>query len=357
MLGKTGITLLFSTHVDIARFQNKIELNVNELLNSIDKYDGYSLTRGVCGLALLISYLQEKSRIEDDASVLLNEVDEIVLHGLKSDISIHFFDYLHGYLGIINYLIRRKHQIINDDFILQSILKLLTFLEEDSKYPFDYSVQDTKYVANFGLAHGIPSFLSMLININKIIKSTDVDNYIRRLTLFIFSKKQHLPHIKSKYPHCLPKEDMPYLEGRLAWCYGDLGINITLLKSARYLKDELLEKEILQDLIYCANRKSFKDTAIMDCCFCHGAAGVSYIYKQLYRIYKINEFHENYSFWQDFIQDRYNEYGLDGLKTYYGKEGWVLEKGLLEGIAGVYISLYPDEVDQDLINYLFLIDF
>jgi lantibiotic modifying enzyme len=69
---------------------------------------------------------------------------------------------------------------------------------------------------------------------------------------------------------------------RLAWCYGDLGIAISLLAAARCLGDLALEATAC-DIALSAARRTGSNAGVIDASLCHGAFGVAHLFNRLYQ--------------------------------------------------------------------------
>lgn len=354
MLGNTGIALFIAANNQESNKEIYLEKIINSLINDINKFPNFSLSNGITGFAFLNQFLIKKKLINDS---LTAKLDSAVSYGYKKFLPLKEYDYLHGYLGIINFFsysnLHEKHKRT----IEREFSYLLDFLSPSGSFPIDRELNSSKFLANFGLAHGIPSFLSILINYNRLIENPLIVSKIKSLTEFILSQKIDNINFVSRYPSSIYKSsNTKRMESRLAWCYGDLGVNLVLLKAAKYLKNKQLENEVLKDLVHLSFRKKEEETYIIDCCFCHGAAGLVYIFKYLYSLYNLKEFKETFLYWESYILSRFNRFGLLGLSFHLKSTGWLNEKGLLEGHAGIYLALFKEEFDDEVFNKIFLID-
>lgn len=72
--------------------------------------------------------------------------------------------------------------------------------------------------------------------------------------------------------------------------------------------------------------------------FCHGYVGVAHIFNRVYQLTKIVKFKDAASFWykETLSFAKFNN-GYAGYMTY--KNGWQLELGLIQGFAGIGLSL------------------
>jgi len=363
MLGKTGLCFFLTS--ERSRRNLAISQEIIDTLNSdLTLFRGFAISSGTSGFYLLLKYLKKCDLLDDGFQTNMSFVDEICDFGLNRYISGKNFDYLHGYLGIYNTFIynipSKQVQQNPQHFYNSSFDNILGFLDpQNPVFPFDKNIDQTRYLANMGLAHGIPSILSVLINHHKVFPSKENLKTITAIVDFILSKKRNACLLQSKFSSVLKKDNNreEEKESRLAWCYGDLGVNLCLLKASIVVGDNVLEQNIVGDLITTCKRRTYEETSVIDCSFCHGAAGLVYYYKKLYNRYKIFEFKDAYEYWERFILTRYNSHGIKGLNTFYGAKGWTLEYGILEGLIGIYLAFFDEDFDCGIFDYIFLTDF
>jgi len=133
---------------------------------------------------------------------------------------------------------------------------------------------------NLGIAHGVPGVIGFLSDVLK----TKI-HYELTLDLLQNSIKWLLAQDDGKhFGYTLPPNSpkMKLMGPRLAWCYGDLGIAVTLLNASRALKDGELEKRALT-IAHRAVRFSDSASLITDPYPCHGSSGVFHIFNYIYQ--------------------------------------------------------------------------
>src|SRR5262249_31072375 len=85
----------------------------------------------------------------------------------------------------------------------------------------------------------------------------------------------------SIFPHNVGP-GVPRTPTRIAWCYGDLGIATALMMAATSVKNRNWRTEALR-IAKSVARRSIRNSGVMDCGLCHGAAGVAHIFNRLFQ--------------------------------------------------------------------------
>lgn len=130
---------------------------------------------------------------------------------------------------------------------------------------------------------------------------------------------------------------------RLAWCYGDLGIALSLLLAARAVGQEEWEREALEIGRVCAAR-TFESSGAVDAGVCHGMAGNAHLFNRLAQATGDPRFAEAARSWflRALDQRRRGE-GLGGYVMYVMGESqelaWQEDPGFLTGSAGLGLTL------------------
>jgi lantibiotic modifying enzyme len=136
--------------------------------------------------------------------------------------------------------------------------------------------------------------------------------------------------------------DYPVSGSRLAWCYGDLGIGMSLWQAAQVTGNKAWRKKAIDTLIHTTGRRNPKENAVIDAGLCHGAAGIAHIYNRVYHHTGNEIFKELALHWLEVTMKlAVYEDGYAGYKAWHTEKygGWVAEAGLLEGVAGIGLML------------------
>ena len=291
-----------------------------------------SFIDGISGFYWFMSFYNKKY-FDLDAS-FFNDIDsiQILVNSFNNNLSQNNYDYLHGAFG--QFLALEELNVFSKNG-LDAVIKNY-FLEE--KIP--YFIQDNEQVHNLGLAHGIPSLISIL-SISKLNNSqeliTPLINY-----LDVYYKKYIREKTKglSIFPHFISKNTTRVNDSRLAWCYGDIGIAISFWNAGKIFSNIIWKQTAIDILLHSTKRRDLAENAVVDAGICHGTAGLAHIYNRFYKETSIKEFDEARWYWLNETLKMANfEDGLAGYKAWQGQQGWQNEYGLLEGIAGIGLVL------------------
>jgi lantibiotic modifying enzyme len=133
---------------------------------------------------------------------------------------------------------------------------------------------------NLGVSHGIPGVLGFLAE-------AAAQGHTRAMHLlepgmaWFFTQAFDRPS-PSYYSATLERGEQPKSGGgRLSWCYGDLGISVTLLMVARKVSNPVWEEWALTIAHQCTRRPVFGQ-GTMDAGLCHGAFGNGHLFGRLY---------------------------------------------------------------------------
>jgi hypothetical protein len=124
-----------------------------------------------------------------------------------------------------------------------------------------------------------------------------------------------------------------------------------LLIAARGVGYPEWENEALRIARRAAVRDS-KTAGVKDAGLCHGAAGLAHIFNRFFQAKSDNMFREAAQFWLgNMLEMRRPGLGVAGFPTYHrsdeGKEDWKPGVGLLDGVAGVALTLLAATTDVE----------
>lgn len=301
----------------------------------------------------------------------LTEFDGILYRMLIQDIRKHNIDFLHGMIGMGFYFAMRCKCGYYDRNI-DSLGLLVDYLysnavKEYGSYHgpvFSWRLPDKEdgREYNISLSHGCASIAIMLCEFYRL----DISEYLKRkvcemivgiknylLTQELDPKRNftgsHFPNFSKEY------DDNLKFGSRLAWCYGDLGICISLIQMSDVLHDKTLENKALDILSYsAASRRDFTHNYVRDAEICHGAAGIGQIFRAMYQKEATANFKSAATYWYDTVLSMYtSESGDITYLTYNAdKQIWTRRCSLLEGIPG--IGLYLLHADSFLNQVLII---
>ncbi|MBC74168.1 MAG: hypothetical protein CMH47_18255 [Muricauda sp.] len=311
-------------------------------------YSNPTYSTGITGFGWTIQHLNNSNFIQLDCDELLSPFDEYLYNYMLAEFKIGNYDFLHGALGYAFYFLSRFES--TGDVDLKKRYK--AYLLESLAYLNDLSIKTNSGLAwesildihkknkgyNLSLSHGISSILNYLAR----LYHTGIE---RKTTLaLIQGGVSYITNLENKdidnfalFPSWVePGEKIDY-NGRVAWCYGDLGIGLSLLRVGESISDDQLMDYSLRVLKQTTKRKLPKDTLVNDASICHGSYGNALIYNKLQRKKSDRTFQGSYKFWiEDGIQKATHKDGYCGYKQWYpSQQRWSPELSLLEGIAGI----------------------
>lgn len=349
MYGGIGIALFSCYNFQMT---NKIEemnqctIKAETAINSLDRQiSNLTFGKGVTGILWAIEHLA-KSRVLDTSlnSIVDDDFFGIYHKRCKNILSKGEYDYLLGAGGaFLLYLETDMEKQIID---LYNVLQKTAVTEGDEIYWRQSPVlggNEADMTINLGLAHGLPSILSILSCIYN--RCTCLDAKVR-LKLkddvyksFNWLKRNCLNPAKegSYFPFSFNKVKKPFSTS-LRWCYGDLGVSIALINAGNNLGiPEIYDfgVEIARD---CADR-NVDSKSIVDAHLCHGTAGIAHIFNRLFNGTGIEVFRNASEYWFDETIMKFDSSLKSGFKAWKGDYGWIEYDGLLEGSAGIGLAL------------------
>jgi lantibiotic modifying enzyme len=189
------------------------------------------------------------------------------------------------------------------------------------------------------VAHGVPGVLPVLAQ--ACAAGVDARELLDGAVAWTLAQK--LPgEEESDFPYTVA-EGSDRKPTRLAWCYGDLGIAVTLLSAARTMGEESWEREAVE-IGRKAARRRLEGSGVIDAGLCHGAAGDGHLFNRLYQATGDPVFREAAVYWieQALAMQKPGE-GIGGYQVWVVGEGtelaWRPDPGFLTGSAGIALAL------------------
>ena len=346
--GKLGILLFFCCYYKKSK-SKEILLSINELVNAIVEYYNTknsfkTFANGITGYLWMVKFLIKNGFLCIEEDDFFKHIESYINKYMMTEINKGNYDYMHGALGPFMYFLNTSNINFCEDFIDK--LDSLGVKDEKCNGKRWFYFKDNNIInlsVSFGLSHGITSILSLL---NKSyasgIKTEKCRTLIKEITNYLLYHKQDVGKYKSYFPYSLDEDLNNHHFSRLAWCYGDLGIGYSMLKSGYLLQDKSLINEANKILIHTTQRRNCLKNLVYDAGFCHGAAGHAHLYNRLYQITNTIEYKDAAIYWYNKVFSFSNcKEGLAGFKfckSYIEKE-YYDSYGVLEGIGGIGLVL------------------
>jgi lantibiotic modifying enzyme len=199
---------------------------------------------------------------------------------------------------------------------------------------------------NLGLAHGVPGVIAML---GRASAAEAVPRAIRAKARSLLDgavswllANKEADNTNGFFPGW-SGPGVAVRPGRVAWCYGDLGVAVALLLAARCVNETDWENEaivIARDVA----RRPVGRWRVRDPGLCHGAAGVGHLFNRLFQATGDRLFKATARFWferaLEMRRDGKGIAGFSALQIEPNKQPYrVPAPGLLEGAAGIGLAL------------------
>ena len=144
----------------------------------------------------------------------------------------------------------------------------------------------------------------------------------------------------SLFPSWLESGVPAIYNGRLAWCYGDIGIGKAHEWASEVLVEEALKKDAKEILLIKSKLRNPDITLVNDAGYCHGSFGNAHIFYQLWKKYGNTMYQEAADFW---LEDGFSRRFDDDKKPYQQWDSrdrlWHFDLNLLEGISGIGLTI------------------
>jgi len=356
--GISGIALFQFYYSRFIDDESYADIGVGIISSIIEKInEGYSFPTfctGIAGAAWVIELLKEEEFIDIDSDELLSDLDDYLCHAIQEmGEEDNFYDFLHGTLGIGFYFFKRYQKTQSKELknrYKEELLNIITLLENASQKEGEmikwqsYLIREENLKGvNLSLSHGMMSIINFLSRLaTENVFYDKAENLIKGAVNFVLKQENQDLSCSSWFPSWVYDGMETDSNARLAWCYGDLGIGITLWRAGGVMKNKEIQQKAIAILQHASKRRDLEESKIKDAALCHGAFGVAQIYNHMYKETKEVTFKETADFWltKGLEMGKHSD-GPAGYKQWYGGEeqGWREETNLLEGIAGIGLAM------------------
>lgn len=357
MTGLAGVAVFLCENADwLDEKANCVDEN-NDTLQRIMKIvnDGFNFptfAAGLTGILFAFRYLGERKLIDHEDALSLDEIIPFLERWGKSRIENGDFDMLHGGLGpfyvlALDSLRADSGMHVGIESIMHAWADSLVDKWADDKWA-DSRIGpycDSRNI-DLGLAHGLPSYLLFLSKIEN--KMPDIKKGLSTLLATADFTQKH----GSVFPTRI-KDGIAQFPSRLAWCYGDAGIGISLMELENGLTGEWgngLTGEQFNGLTgirgvgekvleLATDRRDPKNTRVEDPYLCHGSSGLALIFFKAYLLSKNDKFKAAAQYW--------TKETLNYLNTTHSPVHSVTQTppdpSLLNGLSGIGLTLLAIE--------------
>ncbi|OEK06897.1 lanthionine synthetase C family protein [Roseivirga misakiensis] len=355
LAGISGVAMFFFYYAKYKRDNHYGTVGnrvLEECLNRIS--NGYSFPTyctGIAGVGWVFEHLSENNFIEIKNDKLLPDIEDHLYHKMKERISIGHYDFLHGAIGYGVYFLKRYKNTqseklkIKYEAYLKELLEGLKETSEKDKSGIKWSSeikkgQSPEIVYNLSLSHGMSSIVNFLARTYEFDEFQSLAYPLLKGSIsYILSQEKSIEH--SLFPSTISKNSKTVpVESRLSWCYGDLGVGLSLHKASQILKDQELSEDASRILLHSTNRKGLKACGVVDASPCHGAFGLAQIYGTMFKLTKLKALGKATDYWvSEGLKLAIYKDGYAGFKQQRWNDSPVNEVNLLEGIAGIGLCI------------------
>lgn len=304
---------------------------------------GVSLWGGVSGARFAIAHLAGG----EEAAEVLTVIDDAVARVLAAPWA-DTYDLISGLVGIG---VAALEGAPNRALIAQVIAQLAALAERDGAHATWFTpptqLPDWQRAEcpggyhNVGLAHGVPGVIGFLA----AVIEAELDDDSRAADLLRGAVAWLEAAVPTRAPRRFPAWLAPEADGaaaKAAWCYGDAGVAIVLVRAARALRDRAMEARAVAMARTLASLP-IADSGVIDTALCHGAAGVAHILNRLYQATGDAAIGDAARRWfGQLLELRRPGVGVAGFQVVRGVGddlAWVDDPDLLAGVGGVALAL------------------
>lgn len=363
MAGLSGVAMFFFYYAKHTQDIRYAEIGNGVLEQSINRIsDGYNLPTycsGIAGMGWVFEHLAQNEFIDIDNDQLLTPVEPYLYQVMKRDIAEGYYDFMHGAMGYGLYFLKRFENTHSpelrdqyESYIEELLEGLQKTAEKDNnglKWPSEKKLSEgPEKVYNLSLSHGISSITNFL---SRVIQH---DNFSEKAKPILEGSVRYLiaqekPFGISLFPSFVTTDsELAPMQSRLAWCYGDLGLGISIYRASQVLNDPDLRENAIRILKNSSQLRDIESCGVVDASPCHGAFGIALIFRTLYKATQVPEFEAACHYWvQEGLNLARHKEGYAGFQQVRVGQSPVNEVNLLEGIAGIGLVMMGELSDQD----------
>jgi lantibiotic modifying enzyme len=257
ILDGTGGLVLFgfyySRYFNDEKAYNWSYQKIEYILHNLKKdVKSTTLTSGLAGIAWLLKHLEINGFIDLGKDFSFKEIDDFLIRLMTHELKISNYDLLHGSLGTVLYFLSQGSSFTRPEVLSNFAITLYEKSIWDEKV-CKWVNSGINYGSNggqIGLAHGISSIIAILSKLySRGIETDLVQEMIYGATKYLLKQKNNNPSFISLFPMLSTDEEDP-TPSRLAWCYGDLGIGISLWRAGKELSDQRLKEQAIETFFH-----------------------------------------------------------------------------------------------------------
>jgi len=308
-----------------------------------------SFSNGITGIGWLLSFYINEGILSRKHLSLINDLEPLIKKEISWDVKFGIYDPFVGLVGRgVFYLelskIEKKH-LATVDMIVDALDHMAIRFDGDlitwsDNYSIDKKHENQQTFTLGGLAHGVPAIVIFLCQCyHQNIKKQKIKKLLPEVLNWMFQYQGRSKNFC--FPNCVIDGE-PEDSGSLAWCNGDLGVFLAVLRAEKIIKNKNTFKMIEKDMntiIGLDLDKSFVDLDsdhTIDTGICHGVAGIIHMIDVLNKEMPGSIENNRITYWLDKIINQMDDlkFPSDG-----EEEEWGSNQGLLMGKSGLGLIL------------------
>lgn len=314
------------------------------------------LFSGVTGVAWAAEHVNPRPPADEDPCV---DVDAAVAQFVTHTPWRQHYDLIGGLVGLGVYCLQRRHTPAARAALEGIVVQLARMASPDADglrfwtAPEHILTGDGPAASgchDLGVAHGVAGVIALLAEVEAAgLASAPSRRLLGGSVSWLLAQRS--PTRGDASFGSIARPESEWKPARLAWCYGDLGIAVALLKAARATANAAWEATAVE-LARGAARRPAQGAGVIDACFCHGAAGVAHLFNRLYQATEEPALAQAALYWFDrALEMQRGEGGFAGYLSYApcdnGKPGWTGATDVLFGVTGIALALLAAVTDVD----------
>lgn len=355
--GEIGILLFLSYYNKYFNDDSvyvQIDMRLDHCINKLATGFYYpTYCSGVSGMLLSLDYMNKNNFIELEFDQANRIYRKMIAQSMLMMIKKGNYDFLHGAIGMAIFLLKcggkEEEQNLSELLILLENIGIQK--NETIKWECENDLKKT-ISFNISMSHGMASiaiFLSLMIELN-IEKEKSL--LLLNKTINYILQQEIDPQ---KYGSCFPttslESEYPNVhKSRLAWCYGDLGVAISLWRAGCSTNNEKWKTKALDTFNFASTRRNMEENSVIDGQLCHGTSGIAQVFRRMYFETGNYNYMGTSNYWiKKTLEIATWEDGFAGYKflTGYPDSSWNGDCSFLEGIAGIGLALIASIGDSE----------
>lgn len=355
MSGRTGIALFLAHYGRFTgddAFTEKAFSLFSEIFSAVNGgFHQPDFDSGLAGIGWAIEHVVRSGFFQADTDEILAELDPYLVEVMTADMQRGLYDYRYHALGISLYFMARS-SLPAFPRIMNSLTKELEVHSESKGSGRRWVSIDPKMgrpIYDLSLSRGLSSIIGLLAKLHKRgVAPETVERLLADAVTYLLEQELDPAKYQTHFPSLI-RDDLPIIHSRLDWCFGDMGIAMSLWNAAAATGNRNWKNKSLEVILDAADKRDAKLVAgivseddrqegIVDTGICHGAAGLAHMFNRVFQETGLETVRTAACHWLEQTLDlAVFADGFAGFKAWAPQEygGWRAEPGFLYGIAGI----------------------